>query len=67
MNAPAWNMGYDIRPMETIAEKEAFLEEAEAKGWHLMFEHDPDVELASLVRTDRGITTAHARRLTDGL
>lgn len=65
--APAWNMGYDIRPMETIAEKEAFLDEAEAKGWHLMFEHDPDVELASLVRTDRGITTAHARRLTDGL
>ena len=63
--APAWVMGYDVRPLVTIDEKAAFLEEAAAAGWHLFFEHDPDVELASLVRAERGITTTDHRRLRD--
>lgn len=64
--APAWNMGYDVRPLVTMAEKAAFLDEAVAGGWLLLFEHDPDVELAALERTERGIVTTDHRRLRDG-
>ena len=64
--APAWNMGYDVRPLVTISEKARFLDEALAGGWHLFFEHDPDVELASLALSERGIHTTHHRLLRDG-
>jgi glyoxylase-like metal-dependent hydrolase (beta-lactamase superfamily II) len=61
--APAWTMAYDVRPLQTIEEKEAFLDEAVENGWHLFFEHDPDVEVASLQRTDRGVQTTRHRTL----
>ena len=37
------------------------LERAAAGGWHLFFEHDPDVVVAGLERSDRGgvVTTGH--------
>jgi len=63
--SPAWNMAYDLRPMQTIAEKAAFLDLAEANQWHLFFEHDPFVEVASLERTDRGLRTTAHRTLAD--
>ncbi len=59
----AWNMAYDVRPLETIREKEAFLNQAVKKGWHLFFEHDPEVEVGSLVQTDRGIILTEPRPL----
>jgi glyoxylase-like metal-dependent hydrolase (beta-lactamase superfamily II) len=61
--APAWNMAYDVRPLVTIEEKGAFLEEAAAAGWHLFFEHDPEVAVASLIRSERGIETTDHRSL----
>ena len=64
--SPAWVMGYDVRPLVAIEEKADFLEEAMAGRWHLFFEHDPEVELASLRQSERGITTADHRRLQDG-
>lgn len=47
-------MGYDIRPMETLAEKTALLGEALAKNWGLVFEHDPRTECCLLQQTDGG-------------
>ncbi|MEZ4700899.1 MAG: MBL fold metallo-hydrolase [Rhodothermales bacterium] len=61
--APAWNMAYDLFPMETIREKAAFLDEAEAGGWRLFYEHDPVVEISSLKRTDAGVVVEAPRRL----
>lgn len=63
--APAWNMAYDLRPMQTIAEKAAFLQQAEANNWQLFFEHDPFVEVASLECTERGLRTTAHRPLAD--
>jgi len=63
--ASAWTMAYDIRPLITIGEKEAFLERALEAEWNLFFEHDPDVEVASLTRTDRGISICDPRLLRD--
>ena len=61
----AWNMAYDVRPLATIEEKEGLLEEALLNGWHLFFEHDPEIEVASLHRKERGITIKDARPLEE--
>ncbi|PEN14022.1 MBL fold metallo-hydrolase [Longibacter salinarum] len=61
--APAWTMAYDVRPLVTIDEKQLFLEKAVEAEWNLFFEHDPDIHVASLKRTDRGITTCDHRPL----
>jgi glyoxylase-like metal-dependent hydrolase (beta-lactamase superfamily II) len=63
--APAWNMAYDVRPLQTIDEKAAFLDDAVDGGWALFFEHDPEVAVADVHRTDRGIGTTNHRSLTD--
>jgi len=47
-------MGYDIRPLETMAEKKTLLDEAVEKKQILFFEHDPVVECATVKRNDRG-------------
>jgi glyoxylase-like metal-dependent hydrolase (beta-lactamase superfamily II) len=40
-----WIMGYDMRPINTLEEKEAFLDEAIEKKWYIYLEHDPQMEL----------------------
>ena len=47
-------MSYDIRPMDTLAEKTALLEEAVANNWALVFEHDPRTECCAVQRTENG-------------
>ena len=58
-------MGYDVRPLQTIKEKEAFLNEAHAEGWHLFFEHDPEVAVANLQEGAKGLETTNHRPLTE--
>ena len=48
-------MAYDTRPLETLIEKKAFLEEAQQKDFILFFEHDPVIECCNLQLTDKGI------------
>ncbi len=48
-------MGYDVRPLVTIKEKEAFLAEALKKNWYLFFEHDAEHECCTLQQTEKGI------------
>jgi len=62
---PLWNMGYDIRPLVTIEEKLAFLERAVTQGWQLFFEHDPEVAVVSLQRSEQGIVAVHPRSLEE--
>lgn len=63
--APAWTMAYDVRPLQTIDEKAAFLERAVEDDWSLFFEHDPDVAVAGVERTDRGIQPTDPRPLSE--
>lgn len=51
--APAWTMGYDVRPLVTMQEKADFLSEAIDKGWKLFFEHDPFVQVGDVEFDDR--------------
>ena len=60
-----WVMAYDIRPLQTLREKSAFLEKAHAKDWQLFFEHDPDVAVASLLKGARGIEAGKFRPLSE--
>jgi hypothetical protein len=48
-------MGYDVRPLITVSEKETFLKEALEKDYVLFFEHDKENECCSLHMTDKGI------------
>jgi glyoxylase-like metal-dependent hydrolase (beta-lactamase superfamily II) len=37
-----WIMGYDLEPLVTLESKRRLLGRAEAEGWILVFEHDPE-------------------------
>jgi len=58
-------MAYDVRPLETLSEKAEFLERAIEQEHILMFEHDPDVECATLKQTERGIVFDTCLRLDE--
>lgn len=51
---PSYALGYDIRPLDTMAEREAFNKEAIENNYILFFEHDPVHECATLKQTERG-------------
>ena len=61
----AYVMAYDMRPLETLKEKSRILETAVNENWILFFEHDPVVECASLVKTEKGIRKNETLRLSD--
>ena len=62
---PAWTMSYDVRPLQTMKEKASFLKRAARENWQLFFEHDPEVEVASLREGDRGFETYDHRSLSE--
>jgi len=51
---PAWVMGYDLYPHDVAALKERWLEEAVRERWVNVFEHDPEVAMAYVVRDEKG-------------
>ncbi len=58
-------MAYDTRPLETLKEKKAFLNEAQQNDYILFFEHDAKLECCTLQLTDRGIRSKEVFRLCD--
>jgi len=48
-------MGYDVRPLITLEEKEKFLKEAVEQDYIIYFEHDPEIECATLKNTEKGV------------
>lgn len=50
----AWVMGYDVRPLVTVREKETFLKEAVDQNYLLFYEHDANTEVSRVVATDKG-------------
>jgi glyoxylase-like metal-dependent hydrolase (beta-lactamase superfamily II) len=43
-----WIMGYDLEPLRTLESKKRLLPKAAREGWWLVFEHDPDLPVATL-------------------
>ena len=58
-------MGYDMRPLITMAEKEAVLTRAADENWVLLLQHDAAHEACTVQRTDRGIRLAETLRVAD--
>lgn len=48
-------MAYDTRPLITLEEKEMFLNEAVEQNYIIFFEHDPEIECATLKNTEKGV------------
>lgn len=60
-----WVMGYDMRPLNTLEEKERLLQEGISKNWLLFFEHDRLNECCSLQQTEKGIRHHETLRAMD--
>lgn len=58
-------MGYDMRPLETLKEKEIVLNAAVDNNWNLFFEHDATIECVNLERTEKGIRKKDSFLLSD--
>ena len=61
----AWVMGYDIDPLQTIQEKEAFLAEAAENNFILFYEHDPVIECSRVVHMEKGFRASDTMSLAD--
>ncbi|MEO5642058.1 MAG: MBL fold metallo-hydrolase [Bacteroidia bacterium] len=60
-----WIMAYDVRPLETLKEKETFLPEAAKKEFVLFFEHDGLNECCTVEETERGVRVKQKFSLED--
>lgn len=58
-------MSYDVRPLLTLAEKEAVLRRAAAENWVLLLEHDARHEACTVQLTDKGVRLADTLRVAD--
>ncbi|NNE36059.1 MAG: MBL fold metallo-hydrolase [Rhodothermales bacterium] len=60
-----WTMAYDIRPLESMSEKDAFLRRAVDQRWSLFFEHDVTCEVCQVGEGDRGFFPIELRTLNE--
>ena len=60
-------MGYDMRPLLTLAEKELFLKKACEENWILFYEHDAVNECGTLQMTEKGIRSGNLMSLAEAL
>lgn len=51
-------MGYDVRPLQTMTEKEWLLKQAFENNWTIVFDHDPVHEAAIIHQTEKGYRVA---------
>ena len=58
-------MGYDTRPLLTLQEKQAFLEEAARENYILFFEHDASNECCTVKMTEKGVRVDQTFRLDE--
>lgn len=58
-------MSYDMFPLTTLNEKQAFLTEALENDYVLFFEHDPQHECCNLQMTEKGIRQKDVFKLSD--
>lgn len=62
-----WVMSYDMRPLQTMEEKQSVLQQAVDEQCLLVFEHDPVYEAAVVENTEKGIRVRERGSLGDFL
>jgi len=60
-----WVMGYDMVPVQTLQEKEAFLSEAAEKSWYLFLEHDASHEVITVQKENGKFSMDRSLTLTE--
>lgn len=60
-----WVMGYDMKPIQTLDEKEAFLNQAVDKNWYLFLEHDAEHEVITVQKENEKFLLKDSLKLTD--
>ena len=60
-----WVMGYDMRPIKTLNEKEQFLDKAAANNWYLFLEHDANQEVITVKKENGRYLVDEQLRLSD--
>lgn len=58
-------MAYDTRPLQTLVEKKAFLEEANANDYVLFLEHDAKNECCTIQMTEKGVRQKEVFKLEE--
>ena len=58
-------MDYDVRPLETMKEKNILLERAYENEHILFFEHDKDIEACTIKKTEKGIEFDKSIKISD--
>lgn len=48
-------MGYDLQPLITVEEKKKYLTVAADENWYLFFGHDPEIAMATVKHSEKGI------------
>ncbi len=48
-------MGYDLQPLVTVEEKKKYLKLAADENWYLFFGHDPEIAMATVKHSEKGI------------
>ncbi|HET8864375.1 MAG TPA: MBL fold metallo-hydrolase [Gracilimonas sp.] len=60
-----WVMGYDMYPVQTLNEKDAFLKIAAQKNWNLYLEHDAHKEIIRIQYEDGRFSVSDSLTLSD--
>lgn len=62
---PSWVLAYDVRPLDSMREREEYMTRALNENWVLFFEHDAFNECATLKMGERGIEIERTFRLDE--
>ena len=60
-----WVMGYDMKPLQTLEEKELFLNQAVGKKWYLFLEHDAEHEVITVQKENGKFSLKDSLKLSD--
>jgi glyoxylase-like metal-dependent hydrolase (beta-lactamase superfamily II) len=58
-------MGYDIRPLQTMVEKQDLLSQSFEKEWIIFFDHDPIYDCATISQTEKGFVIKEKGKLEE--
>lgn len=60
-----WVMGYDMYPVQTLDEKDAFLKKAASGSWYLYLEHDAHEEIIRVKHEDGRFSVSNSLSLNE--
>jgi glyoxylase-like metal-dependent hydrolase (beta-lactamase superfamily II) len=60
-----WVMGYDMRPVKTLEEKEQILNKAVEDNWYFFLEHDADKEIITVGKEEGKFKVGSAHTLNE--